>query len=259
MNDSDTSPAREPRDDLRRQIGRLRTGVFLLSLGWIALAGWLVVREPTLGPVLSVERLEIVEPGGEPAFVLANSERPAPATMDGRIIMAGQEEERRVPSMIFFDGKGDEVGGMLMGVREGPEGFQATRHISLDGHKQDQTVVLAHYQDPGGALSGLMVSDRPRDRSVLEAMAELGLEPGASRDEMQAAIGALPEEGRQELLGELFGVSRVFLGSSRSDEAVLALRDGAGRVRILISAPQSEDPSIQILDAEGDVVVRIPE
>jgi hypothetical protein len=245
-------------DHLRTQVGRLRTALALLAIAWMGATLWLFSRNPTPGPVLALERLEIVEPGGDLAFVLANSARPAPATMDGQVIMAGQEEERRMPSMIFFDGKGDEVGGMLMGVRETEQGFQASRHISLDGYKQDQTVVLAHYQDPNGALSGLMVSDRPRDRSVLEAMAELGLEPGATREEMQEAIMALPEEGRNELLLELFGVNRVFVGSSRQDEASLALRDGMGRPRILLSVPSEGEPSIRVLDEEGNEVARIP-
>ena len=36
--------------------------------------------------------------------------------MDGQVIFPSSEEERRgLPSMIFFDGHGDEVGGMLMG------------------------------------------------------------------------------------------------------------------------------------------------
>jgi hypothetical protein len=246
-------------EHLRAQVGRLRTAFALLAIAWIGVTLWLVTRTPTLGPVLALERLEIVEPGGELAFVLANSARPAPATMDGQVIMAGQEEERRMPSMIFFDGKGDEVGGMLMGVRETEQGFQAARHISLDGYKQDQTVVLAHYQDPDGALSGLMVSDRPRDRSVLDAMAELGLEPGAAREELEEAIIALPEEGRGQLLGELFGVNRVFVGSSRQDEAALTLRDGMGRPRILLAVPRDGEPSIRVLDEEGNEVVRIPE
>ena len=63
--------------------------------------------------------------------------------MDGQVIFPSSEEERRgLPSMIFFDGHGDEVGGMLMGVRETPDGYSATRHISLDAYKQDRTVQL---------------------------------------------------------------------------------------------------------------------
>jgi len=71
--------------------------------------------------------------------------------------------------------------------------FSATRHLSLDGYEQDQTVVLAHYQDENAASAGLRISDRPLDLSMLEAFAELGWEPGPSREELQAALASLPD------------------------------------------------------------------
>jgi hypothetical protein len=179
--------------------------------------------------------------------------------MGGEILLEGQEEERRgVPSIIFFDGRGDEVGGLLTGVRTTPDGFSATRHFSLDGYRQEQTVVLAHYQDDEGSSSGLHVSDRPHDLSIADAMAELGLEPGASREDLQAAIQAIPEGIREARLRELFGAQRLFLGSSRTRSASLVLRDGSGRPRIVIDVPDAGEPSIQILDEEGDAILRLP-
>src|SRR5262245_6008894 len=108
---------------LQSQISRLRWVAAVLILIWIVSATWIAIRMSSVSPVLSVERLEIVEPDGKPAFVLANSQRPIAATIDGQPTMAGQEEERKgIPSIIFFDGKGDEVGGMLFGVREKARG-----------------------------------------------------------------------------------------------------------------------------------------
>ena len=245
-------------DRLRRQIALLWAAVAVLALG---LSG-AVIRIATTASspdVLTVERLEIVEPDGSPAMVLANSQRPAVATVDGHVLMEGQEEERRgVPSIIFFDGKGDEVGGMLFGVRETPGGYLAVRHLSLDANDQDQTVVLAHYQDPEGSSSGLTISDRPA-RSLLDSLAQLGLSAGASREQLQAAMERLPEDGREARLRELFGTNRAFFGSTRGGEAGLTLRDGEGHQRIVIEAPREGEPSIRILDAEGAVVLRLPE
>lgn len=250
----------EGRDEVQRQLGRLRTGLVVLALIWVGTLGWLVVRGWSVPAVLAVERLEIVEPDGKLAFVLANSQRPTAATIDGQVIMEGQEEERRgLPSIIFFDGKGDEVGGMLFGVRETPDGYSTVRHLSFDGYKQDQTVVLSHSQDPGGSRSGLTVSDRPLDHSIIDAQIRLGLEPGATRAELMAAIEALPEEGRDARLRELFGVSRLFLGSDRDGQASLVLMDGAGRPRIIIESPREGEPSIRILNEEGATVLRLPE
>src|SRR6188474_2274539 len=113
---------------LQRQLKYQRVAILALAAFWLITITWLVVRAPRLPAVLSVERLEILEPDGKPALVLANSQRPIAATIDGQTIMAGQEEERRgIPSIIFFDGKGDEVGGMLFGVRETSNGYSVTR------------------------------------------------------------------------------------------------------------------------------------
>lgn len=246
-------------DRLRRQIALLWAAVAVLALALSGAAIRIATTTAFSPDVLTVERLEIVEPDGSLAMVLANSQRPAVATVDGQVLMESQEEERRgVPSIIFFDGKGDEVGGMLFGVRETPGGYLAVRHLSLDANNQDQTVVLAHYQDPEGSTSGLTITDRPA-QSLLDSLAQLGLSAGASREQLQAAIEQLPEDGREARLRELFGTGRAFLGSTRGGEASLTLRDGEGRRRIVIEAPGDGEPSIRILDAEGAVVLRLPE
>ena len=245
---------------IQRRLALLWAGVAGLTLVWLGTVAWLVAKTPSVPSVLAVERLEIVEPDGTLALVLANSQRPAAGTIKGQLIMEGQEEERKgAPSIIFFDGKGDEVGGMLFGVHESPNGYFATRHLSFDAYEQDQTVVLSHYQDPTGSRAGLTVSDRPLDLSLLEAQAQLGLEPGASREQLTAAVKALPEEGRAARLRELFGTSRAFLGSDRGGQATLVLRDGEGRPRIVIETPREGEPSIRILDEEGKAVLRLPE
>lgn len=259
MGSEDDGGTTAGRSETDARVGRLQVVVALLGLAWLGTVGWIALRPPPTPTVLQVERLEIVEPDGQPAFVLANSERPSPATMDGEVLMAGQEAERSVPSVIFFDGHGDEVGGMLFSNESTEEGFSATRHLSLDGHKQDQTVVLHHYQDPSGAHAGLTVSDRPEDLSIVDAVAALGLEPGHTREELSSAIEDVPEEVRADSLRRLFGVQRLFVGSDRGGDASLELRDGVGRPRIRISVPEEGDPSIRILDADGGTVAELPD
>jgi len=244
---------------LQRQLAYQRAAIVGLILFCLGTSAWLVLRSPSMPPVVAVERLEIVEPDGKPALVLANSQRPIAATIDGHQIMAGQEEERRgIPSIIFFDGKGDEVGGILFGVRETSNGYSVTRHLSLDGYGQDQTVVLSHYQDPKGSTSGLTISNRPQ-HSQFDTFRQLGLQPGATREQLTAAIQAIPEEQRAARRRELFGTTRAFFGSSRSGEARLELRDGQGRVRIVLEAPETGDPSIRVLDEKGQVAFRLPQ
>ena len=244
---------------LQRQLTLLWTAVGILGLASAATVTWILVTVAPTPAVLTAERLEIVEPDGSLSIVLANSERPAVATIDGQVLMEGQGEERRgTPSIVFFDGRGDEVGGMMFGVREGADGYSAIRHLSLDAHNQDQTIVLMHYQSPEGSTSGLRIVDRP-DISLLDALAQLGLTAGMSREQLQAALEALPEDGREARLRGLFGgANRAFLGSNPGGEANLTLRDGEGRPRIVIEAPREGEPSIRILDEEGAILLRLP-
>lgn len=249
----------ESSGELHVRIRRLELGVVVLTLALATAVAWTALRPSGGDEVLTTERLEIVEPDGQLAFVLANSERPVPATIDGKVLLEGQEEERRHPTIIFFDGKGDEVGGMTFANEETEDGFSASRHFAMDGHEQDETVVLRHHQDPEGASSGLQVTDRPRDRSLVDVLEGLGLEVPVTRDELEAAIDSLREGGREEELRDLFGVSRLFLGSDRDERASLVLRDGGGRDRILLAAPADEEPYIRFLDEEGEIVLELPE
>ena len=115
----------------------------------------------------------------------------------------------------------------------------------------------SHYQDPRGSTSGPTISDRP-EHSQFDTFRQLGLQPGASREQLTKAIQAIPEEQRVSRRRELFGTTRAFFGSVRSGEARLELRDGQGRVRIVLDAPETGDPSIQILDDKGQVALRLP-
>lgn len=248
----------ESSGELHVRIRRLELAVVVLILALAGTVAWTALRASDADEVLTTERLEIVEPDGQLAFVLASSERPVPATIDGQVLLEGQEEERRHPTIIFFDGKGDEVGGMAFANEETEDGFSAVRHFAMDGYKQDETVVLRHHQTPEGARSGLQVTDRPRDRSIVDVLQGLGLEVPVTRDELEAAIDSLREGGREEELRDLFGVSRLFLGSDRDERASLVLRDGEGRDRILLAAPPEEDAYIRFLDEEGEVILELP-
>lgn len=253
---------RQPSGDpqgLRRQVALLWAGLAVLAASWITVEVQRQDSADTTRPVLRVERLEVVEPDGQLAFVLANSQRPTAGTINGQVLMRDQEAERRGrPSIVFFDGQGDEVGGMVFGVTDTPDGYRAARHLSLDAHEQDQTVVLAHYQDAKGSTSGLTISDRP-ETSMLETLAELGLSPGASRDELNGAVAAMVEAGREARVRELFGSTRLFVGTTPDGNARLTMFDGSGRPRIVMAAPRTGAPELRMLDESGNIVLSLPE
>jgi hypothetical protein len=245
-------------DALQRRVTRLTGLVGVLAILWIATVLWVVFRGATIPSTIVVERLEIREPDGHLAFALANSARPTVGTMDGEVIMADQAEDRRFPHFIFFDGKGDEVGGMMMRESAGEDGPNIARFMTFDGYQHQETVVLGYTHDPNGTVTGLRVIDHLSGVSLLEALAKLGLEPGFTRDDAAAAIETIPAEERQARMRELTGSTRVVVGSRRDSAAVLELNDGNGRPRIVLEVPADGQPSIRVLDVNGEAVLRLP-
>ena len=109
--------------------------------------------------VLDVERINIVEPSGRLAMVMANAERlPGP-------ILEGQELPRELSSgrqgsagMLFFNARGDEVGGLTFRGQESNGTYTAGSIMAFDQFKQDQ-VVTVQYSDRGTSRSA------PRERA----------------------------------------------------------------------------------------------
>jgi hypothetical protein len=205
-----------------------------------------------------VERLDIVEPDGSLAIALSNSRRAPLATIDGQVLLSDQGLERQMPTIGLFDGQGNEVGGLKFGIDPSGSGRTAVRSLTLDGDKQDETVVLFVRQDENGAASGLVINDRPTDLSLIDAMAQLGLKPGASRADFYRAFAEMPDEVRADKARELFGVQRIVLESNARNDAILVFNDGVGRPRIRLVVPEAGEPAIEMLDEHQQVVARLP-
>jgi hypothetical protein len=192
---------------------------------------------------LDVERLNVVEPDGQLVLAIANTARLPDPLIAGKTVETG----RTGPGLIFFDGKGWEVGGLTYSTRETSEGYRAGGHLSFDQFRNDQVVYL-NYQDDGKRKSaGLYVVDRARTPRIDELL--------RLRDEMQRSTG----EARQALEEKLraSAAQRVFVGST-DETAMVRLRDRAGRDRIRLSVAPDGAAVLEFLDADGKVVERLP-
>ena len=197
---------------------------------------------------ITVERINIVEADGTLKMVLSNSARQAPAIIDGRELMP---DRTRPPGLIFFNDRGDEMGGLTY------DGGHATSGIglTLDQYQQDQTVALMQQDWPGddgtrAGLSGMKVWDRPAT-SLADAL-----------DAYQAAMAIEDEDEKNAALTELqssgaIGTDRLFVARDVSGDAALALRDAAGVTRLVVSVSPEGDARIDFLDGTGAVVKSI--
>ena len=190
---------------------------------------------------LDVERLNVVEPDGQLVMSLANTARLPDPLLGGKTLETG----RNGPGIIFFDGKGWEVGGLTYGTRANGG---ATGHFSFDQFHNDQ-VVYMQYDDNGSTnkRAGLFVMDRARTPTLDEIVRLRGEQASASA-ERKAAIDA-------QLRGT--AAQRVFVGAE-NETAMVRLRDRQGRERIRLAVDQQGAARLEFLDAAGAVVERLP-
>lgn len=195
---------------------------------------------------IEVERINVVEKDGRLRLVISNSERQTPVVVDGQTIGKGSG---RSPGLVFFNAKGDEVGGLLFNGNTG-EGQQLS--LTLDKFRSDQTVALQHRESrDGDYFAGLTLNDvnYPTVDYVAKMEAVKRLPDEAARN---AALKEMSERGD-------FLVNRLMVARGRDRSAFLTLADARGRPRLKISVAADGTPRIAFLDEAGKVTHSLPE
>jgi len=203
--------------------------------------------------VLDVERINVVGPDGRLALVIANAERlPGP-------ILEGRELPRELSSgrlgsagMLFFNARGDEVGGLTFRGQESNGTYSAGAIMAFDQFKQDQ-VVTVQYSDRGSRSAGVTVWDRSPTVSIHELVdliqaSRQGPEPG--RAEAAQRLQQLQQAGT-------LGAQRIFLGS-QDRVAALRISDTQGRPRIRLYVDSANMARLEFLNERGEVIERWP-
>jgi hypothetical protein len=199
--------------------------------------------------VIDVERINVVEADGRLALVIANAPRlPNP-------IVGGKERKtpRTGPGMLFFNGTGDECGGLVYGSREKDGRYQAGAHLSFDQYKNDQVVYLSYRDDGATRSGGFYVVDRPTRPDIeelLQRQEALDRATGEEKERLQRQMREASARGE-------FGAQRIFVGSE-DRTAMVRLRDTAGRNRVRIYVDAANVARMEFLDEGGKVVYSIP-
>ncbi|HWS90305.1 MAG TPA: hypothetical protein VN282_25265 [Pyrinomonadaceae bacterium] len=195
---------------------------------------------------IDVERINVVEKDGRVKLVISNKGRQTPVVVDGKTF--GQAGERS-PGLIFFNDKGDEVGGLIYNGNTG-EGQYGS--LTFDKFRGDQTVALQHKEGANGEyFAGLALNDvnLPTVELMSRVDAAKRLPDEAARN---AALGEMRERGD-------FLVNRLLVGRGRDRSALMTLSDAKGRPRIRISVAADGNPRIAFLDESGKVTYSLPE
>lgn len=198
---------------------------------------------------IDVERINVVEPDGRPALVIANQARLPGVIFDGRE-HGGRDGTNGI---IFFNAEGDESGGLTHWSERTSQGVVAGGHLSFDRFESDQVVALNYMERPGYYGAGLTVSHFPLGSSKewFAAMDSIGRLP---QEQREAAMRALSRrffaEGKWE-------TKRMFVGEE-GRTSLLRLNDTRGRPRIQLMVDSLDVPRLEFLDTLGAVVHTLP-
>jgi hypothetical protein len=203
--------------------------------------------------LIRARRIEIVNADGRYALVLASRGMLPGPVFGGReypqALSGGREQGT---GMLFFNERGDEVGGLTYHGQRTGTGYRASGGIMFDQFEQDQVVGL-QYSDNGARRSaGLNVWDRSPDVAIgdiIDMLDARSRATGAVRDSLDRVIRAVP--GMEKT------AHRIFLGSDNRT-ATLLLRDTDGRPRIRLYVDSTNVARLEFLSAAGEVVDAFP-
>jgi hypothetical protein len=242
---------------LQRQVYRTQRliGVLGVVVTVLMLAAFRSAQQNRRFTEIDVERINVVEPDGRPALVIANTRlMPGPIWKGKELPKHLSQGRAGSAGLLFVDAQGNEVGGLAYRATVSDTGYAAHGILTFDQHNQDQVVGL-HYFDRGTNRSaGLSVWDRSTRVSIGDVTALFEARRNATttpaRDSAQRRIDEIARSGG-------FGAHRVFIGSE-DRTAGLRIMDTAGRERIRILVDSTSVARLEVLDENAKVIYSIP-
>jgi hypothetical protein len=220
------------------------SGVLTLVFAVTVLCGFAMIRNPQFG-IITARRINIVEPDGTVRLTISNR-----ADFPGGWIHKKESprpDRRDAAGMLFMSEEGTEQGGLIWGASQLPDGtIENHGHLSLDQYEENQVFALDAGQEGKDKFSRITIADQ-------------GDFPIEEKRQAEARIGGLAADKQDEAWGEFFAthrhdVKRMVLGRSPDGSVGLSLRDGSGRVRILLDVQSDGKAVLQFLDDSGKVV-----
>lgn len=195
---------------------------------------------------IDVERINVVEKDGKLKMVISNKERQHPGIVDGNYFK--DREGKRDSGILFFNEKGDEMGGLTF---RGNNGEGQSGVLAFDKFRGDQTIQFAHQEDKNGNyFAGLKFNDQNMLLSEYSARME---EINKLTNPQEAYKASMELRS-----GDKATVSRMIIGKSKDKSSVIEMNDGKGKPRIKISVANDGTPKLDFLDDKGKVTYSLP-
>ena len=200
-------------------------------------------RGPVRVSALAAPSITVTEPDGRTRMVLSGRGTfPASIQVAGRVI----DHVREVAGMLFFSDEGDECGGLIFA---GEDGHQVGS-LTFDQYHQDQVIQVFQDDSPDGRIAALMVNDQP-NLPLPELIDRYDAIRALPEEEQEDAVRALHEEGHH-------AAQRIMVGKVPDGRARVTLADADSNVRLALTVTADGTPSIEVFDADGEVVWQAP-
>lgn len=195
--------------------------------------------------IITVRRINIVEPDGTVRLTISNR-----ADFPGawnRKKEYPRPDRREAAGMLFMSEEGTEQGGFIWGASQLPDGtIQNHGHLSLDQYEENQIFAIDAGQEGNDKFSRITMTDQ-------------GNFPIEEKRKANEEIDKLPPDKQDAAWDRFFAshrhdVQRLALGRSPDGSVGLKLRDGAGRVRIVLAVQADGKPALQFLNGQGTVI-----
>jgi hypothetical protein len=221
------------------------SGVLTFAFVLTELYGASAARNQTFDTI-SVHRINIVEPDGTVRLTISN--RADFAYRDKK--KYPRPDRRNAAGMLFMSEEGTEMGGLIWGAHQNPDGsVESHGHLSFDEYEDNQIFAIDAGQEGNDKFSRITIRDRD-DYPIAEER--------RAHQEFDNLPPQQQEAGwRQFFATHRHDVRRLMLGRLPDRSVGLTLRDYSGKIRLILSVRPDGMPSLQFLDSAGKVVKEI--
>ena len=220
------------------------SAVLTVTFAIVVLGAASSVRNQKFG-IITARRINIVEPDGTVRLTISNR-----ADFPGawnRKKEYPRPDRRGAAGMLFMSEEGTEQGGFIWGASQLPDGtIQNHGHLSLDQYEENQIFAIDAGQEGNDKFSHITMTDQ-------------GDYPIEEKRKANEEIDKLPLDKQDAAWDKFFAshrhdVQRLALGRSPDGSVGLKLRDGEGRVRIVLVVQADGKPVLQFLNDQGALI-----
>ncbi len=199
------------------------SAVVTIAFAVTLLCGFATTRNATFD-ILTVHRIDFVEPDGTPRLIISNRESFPGAYM--RKKEYPRPDRREAAGMLFVNDEGSEIGGLIFsGLKEKDGTIQNHAHLSFDQYEQDQIFAIDSGREDQDKFSAIRIGER----------------------------GDYPKF----FATHSGDANRIYLGRSPDKSASLRIKDSDGRDRLVLRVNADGAAVVQFLDGNGKVTNEI--